>query len=125
MEITTATTDDRVTVRRIVDAAALSLAEVDLPTRLAAGEVLLATEADRVRGTLVARRRDGDTVIRAVAVRRRARGQGIGSALVETALRRWGPLTARCDQSIWPFWRANGATVVTVDGDRYQLRISG
>ena len=117
-----ATEPDRVAVRRLVDGAALSLAEVSLPTRLVAGDVLLATQRKHPQGTLVATRDPQETHIVAVAVRRRRRGHGIGSALVEEAATRWAPLRATCAAAVVAFWRANGFQLTGVDGDRHTLR---
>lgn len=118
-----AASDDRLVVRRLVDGAALSLAAVSLPERLAAGDVLLATRDRRPQGTLVATSRATGTHIVAVAVRRRVRGQGIGSALVTTAHNRWGTLTAVASEAVLPFWQANEFQVVAKTADRYQLRL--
>lgn len=123
--IDVATDADRVAVRRLVDGAVLSLGAVSLPERLAAGDVLLATQADRVHGTLIASPDGRTTRIVAVAVRRRRRGRGIGSALVEAATRRWGPLVAACRADVVGFWQANGFRVIETDGDRYTLRRDG
>lgn len=120
-----ATPTDRVVVRRLIDGAALSLAEVSLPERLAAGDVLLATRETRPQGTLVTTPRAESTHVVAIAVRRRVRDQGIGSTLVTTAARRWGTMTATATEDVLPFWRANDFEVTDKTGEYYQLRRGG
>jgi GNAT superfamily N-acetyltransferase len=63
----------------------------------------------------------------AVAVRRRRRGQGVGRALVETALERERRLTVAFDPGVRAFYDALGFTVVigneeTTDGRAWAVR---
>ncbi|QIO21559.1 GNAT family N-acetyltransferase [Haloarcula sp. JP-L23] len=75
------------------------------------GGPLAPADGERVLGALVL---DGDHVA-AVAVRRRRRGQGIGTALVEAAAERRQRLTAAFDADVKPFYEGLGFTVETVD----------
>ena len=68
----------------------------------------------------------GRVTVHALAVRRSARGRGVGRALVETLMRSLGPhrreLMTRVresDEDGRDLWRAMGARVVGVDRDRY------
>ena len=123
---------DRLAIRRLVDAAALSLADTCIPQQLAAGNVLVArahpsTEATAV-GTVVlsppARTPDdipqasGRHIV-AIAVRRRRRGRGIGRALIEAAGQQHGLLTARFRRAVRSFWDAIGFQIVPIESDRF------
>ena len=102
IDIRPATTDERAAVRNVIDGAALAVG--DLSDALAAGSVLVAVAEGRMLGALVL---DGHEIT-AIAVRRRRRGQGIGTALVEDALARRSELVAECDAGVAEFWRAVG-----------------
>ena len=65
---------------------------------------LVADEGGRVLGALVL---DGEEV-RAVAVRRSRRGQGIGTALIESAAIRRGRLVAEFRGEVRPFYESIG-----------------
>ncbi len=127
LDITVATPTDRLAVRRLIDAAALSLADVALPECLAAGTVLLARRRRPV-GTIVlttpARDRndtplDGGAHIVATAVGRAQRDRGVGTALVDAAADRWTPLTARYAPGVRPFWDSVGFGAIRTGDDRY------
>jgi GNAT superfamily N-acetyltransferase len=116
-----ATPDDRLGVRRVLDAAMLAVRE-DLPKRIDAGDVLVAerseskAEGDQpILGALVLVLREcgdagnPDTAhVNAVAVRRARRGRGVGSALVRTAAERHARLTAEFDPDVRPFYESLG-----------------
>ncbi|GAB3032584.1 GNAT family N-acetyltransferase [Natronobiforma cellulositropha] len=113
---------EALTARRILDAAVL---EVDgLTARLEAGDILVASEGerDRIRGVLVLEPLpDGTgTRLEAIAVRRRHRARGIGTALVDVALAREGRLTAEFDASVRPFYDALGFECERLESGRYR-----
>lgn len=128
-----ATPEDGLEIRRVLDAAVLEFAA--LKPRIAANDVLVATNADgQVRGAIVLEPEVsavvteglGTTVaddrgahVDAIAVRRRHRGRGIGSALVERALERERRLTAHFDEAVRPFYEALGFEIVSLHDDRY------
>jgi len=127
LDIAVATPADRLAVRRLIDAAALSLTDVALPERLAGGTVLLA-RCRRPVGVIVlttpARDRDGTPLdggahILAIAVRRARRDQGLGTELVTAAADRWTPLTARYDSAVRPFWTSVGFDAIPTEDGRY------
>ncbi|MFB6297329.1 MAG: GNAT family N-acetyltransferase [Salinirussus sp.] len=91
-------------VLNVLDAAALRVDADELKRRLDEGDVLVAATEGRVLGTLVL---DGNRIV-AVAVRRSRRGQGIGTALVETAADRHTRLVAEFDAGVRPFWESVG-----------------
>jgi GNAT superfamily N-acetyltransferase len=117
MAVRPATPDDLPAVATVLDAA--MLATDDLRERVAADDVLVALEDGRVLGALVvaprrsaprwARERGTDAHVVAVAVRRRRRGQGVGSALVAAVER--GRLTAAFDRELRPFYAGLGFDV--------------
>lgn len=141
-----ATPDDALGVRRVLDAAVLDVAALD--DRLAADEVLVGVDDGRVCGAIVVApggptdrsgsRRDADSTrsalcperwldaahVRAVAVRRRRRGRGIGSALVREAADRFGPLVADFGRELRPFYDPIADEVVATDDGRCWARIS-
>ncbi len=55
-----------------------------------------------------ARDDDQGSHVHAIAVRKRARGRGVGTALLEAALEREGALTANFDVGVRPFYRSLG-----------------
>lgn len=135
--------DDALDIRRVLDAAVLEFAALE--PRIAANDVLVARNADgRVRGAIVlepevsavvteglgtgasAGGLDGTNSpdesgahVDAIAVRRRHRGRGIGSTLVERALDREGRLTAHFDDGVRPFYEALGFEIVSLDDERF------
>jgi GNAT superfamily N-acetyltransferase len=124
MEVREATVEDLPAVATVLDAA--MLATDDLPAAVEAGRVLVAAADGRVLGAPVvrppasaptwARERGTEGHVEAVAVRRRRRGQGVGSALVETAVERVGRLTAEFDPDVEPFYGSLGFAVERVEG---------
>ncbi|WP_137284292.1 GNAT family N-acetyltransferase [Halorussus salinisoli] len=128
-----ATADDRLDVRRVLDAAMLRVRD-DLGERIDAGDVLVASEGGGVGddggtsddapilGALVLAPRERGGHVDAVAVRRARRGQGVGSALVRAATERHAPLTAEFDPSVRPFYESLGFEISRVEGDDDRLR---
>jgi GNAT superfamily N-acetyltransferase len=113
--------DDLVALMRVLDG---TLVEVDaerVRTRAAAGEVLRADDGGWVVGVLV---RDG-ALVRALAVRRDRRRQGVGRALVERAATETDRLVADCRPRIAGFYRACGFRVVEREGRAYGVRADG
>ena len=106
-----ATGDELPAVRNVLDGAALQIEHERLPAAVETGGVLVAVVDGRVLGALVL---DG-TEITAIAVRRRRRGQGIGTALVDAAAARCEALSATCDRRVAPFWRAAGFELTVLD----------
>ncbi|ARS89716.1 GNAT family N-acetyltransferase [Natrarchaeobaculum aegyptiacum] len=128
MFVRTATPDDTLEVRRIVDGAMLEPGPVE--DRIANGDVLVAGDrrgssvetppVERILGTAVLEPRDHGAHVDAVAVRRRHRGRGIGSALIEAALERKGRLTAHFDADVRPFYDALGFEIEPLGEGRYR-----
>jgi GNAT superfamily N-acetyltransferase len=120
-----ATSADLSAVLGVLDAAALET-NVDRVRRgIDRGDVLVAVadadaddpDSDRaVLGTLVL---DGQEIAN-VAVRRRRRDQGIGTALVEAAAARRERLVAEFDQSVRPFYESLGFAVEPAGDERYR-----
>jgi len=129
--VRTATPDDALEVRRILDAAMLEPGDVE--GRIDAGDVFVGGDrrggpvrdgdaTDRILGTVVLEplERESGAHVGAVGVRRRHRGRGIGSALIETALEREGRLTARFDDGVRPFYERLGFSIEPIDAQRYR-----
>jgi sulfur carrier protein ThiS/GNAT superfamily N-acetyltransferase len=109
--------DDHLDVMRILDGAMLDVDAAAVRARIDAGAVLVAT-VDGVVGALV---RDGDRVS-AVAIRRRWRDRGIGTALVEAAAADRSRLVAEFDPRVRPFYESVGFAVEAVEGTTDRLR---
>jgi GNAT superfamily N-acetyltransferase len=112
--IRAATVRDLPDVMNVLDGAVLEADAATVRDRIADDDVLVAVaeaDSDRVLGALVL---DGDH-IDAVAVRRRRRDQGIGTALVEAAIERRDRLTAAFDVDLRSFYEGLGFAVEPVD----------
>nr|WP_188877908.1 GNAT family N-acetyltransferase [Halarchaeum solikamskense] len=69
---------------------------------------------------------DGDRSgahVAAIAVRRRRRAQGIGTALIAAAAERWRPLSADFDADVRPFYEALGFEIAAIDEGRFRGRL--
>jgi GNAT superfamily N-acetyltransferase len=93
--------DDRGAALNILDAAMLQSDQAE------AGTLLVAVDDGSVVGALVL----VDDQVDAIAVRRRRRGQGIGSALVRAAHERHVRLVAVFDPKVRPFYESLGFTI--------------
>ena len=125
MIVRTARDDDRLDVVRILDAAMLEVG--DVTPRIDAGDVLVAVDDDRDRviGAIVLAPEPSGTYVSAVAVRRRRRDRGIGTALIERALEREGRLTARFDDRVRPFYESLEFSIERIDDRRYRGERAG
>lgn len=120
MEVRLADSNDLIGVMTVLDAAMLDATAQTVSRRIDADNVLVAVSQRRVLGALVAvPRRDGAHVEQ-VAVRRRRRDSGIGTALVEAAADRWGRLTADFDPHVRPFYEKLGFEIEPLRSDRYR-----
>jgi GNAT superfamily N-acetyltransferase len=119
IDVREATPDELAAVLGVLDGAALETDADRVRDRLDAGDVLVAASdssgvddaAETLVGALVL---DGEEVAN-VAVRRRRRGQGIGTALVEAAAARRDRLVAEFDSDVSPFYESLGFDVEAVD----------
>lgn len=108
MDTRTATTDDLLAVLTVLDGALLQVDLADLRRAVAGERVLVAVSSGgTVIGGLVL---DGDEIT-TIAVRRRRRDQGVGTALVAAAARRRCSLYAEFNERVVPFWRSVGFEV--------------
>ena len=121
MQVRAATADELPAVRSVIDGALLQADTDHLARALEAGDLLVAvSEAGTVLGALVL---DGSRIT-AVAVRRRRRDQGIGTALVTAAARERETLVAAFDGRVAPFWQSLGFGIERLDKpDRFQGRL--
>ncbi len=106
---------ERPAVANVLDGAALAVDHTRLAEIIDRGDVLVAVAGtgettDRIVGALVLEGRD----ITAVAVRRRRRDQGIGTALVEGAASRRATLLAEFETDVRPFWESVGFDVTAL-----------
>ncbi|MFB6308206.1 MAG: GNAT family N-acetyltransferase [Haloarculaceae archaeon] len=128
MHVRAATETETVDILNVLDGAALETDLVAVEAAIERGEALVAVDApdpadesnggERLLGALVL---DGDHVS-AIAVRRRRRGQGIGTALIERALDRRGRLTAAFDADLRPFYEKLG---FEIEADETADRLRG
>lgn len=118
LDLRSAQHDDALAVRSLLDAAVLAVEGID--DRIEAGDVLVATVDGRIVGVIVLEPRSDVTHISAIAVMRRRRARGIGTALVEAASQD-GPLTAEFDERVRPFYESLGFEIEPADeSSRYQ-----
>lgn len=121
--------DDALDVRRILDGSMLEPGDVE--ARIEAGDVLVAVAArpgfadgshddDRVIGAAVLEPDEGGAHLAAIAVRRRRRDRGVGTALVEAAVAREGRVTARFDADVVPFYESLGFEIEPIDDRRFE-----
>lgn len=122
LRVRPANPDDHLAVMTVLDGAMLEIDANTVERRIDAGTVLVAVQRDRVLGALVAIPRREGVHVEAIAVRRRRRDQGIGTALVEDALDRWGRLTAECDPDVRPFYEKLGFEIEDL-GERYRAEL--
>ncbi|QLG49783.1 GNAT family N-acetyltransferase [Natrinema halophilum] len=132
MYVRTATPDDALDVRRILDAAMLEPGNVE--DRIDGENVFVAgdhrggaissgaghDDGARILGTIVLEPLDtgSGAHVGAIGVRRRHRGRGLGRALIERALEREGQLTARFDDDVRPFYERLGFSIEPIDDRR-------
>lgn len=107
MHVREATAGDLPAVMNVLDGAVLDVT----PAAVREGTTLVAVEEERVLGALVL----SGAQIRAVAVRRARRGQGIGTALVAAAADRRERLVATFDPDVRAFYEALGFAVREAD----------
>jgi len=110
---------DHLGVMRVLDGANLELAGETAKRRIDAGTVVVADDDNRIVGALVAAPREDGAHVEAIAVRRRRRADGIGTALVEHAAGEWRPLTADFDPGVKPFYESLGFDIEE-RGERYR-----
>jgi len=108
--------DERVAVRRVIDAAMLEPG--DVAGAIERGDALVAVAEERVVGALVLDPREVGGHVAAVAVSRSRRGQGIGAALVAAAAERADRLTAEFDPDVRPFYESLGFAVESLESGR-------
>ncbi len=131
MRVRPATRDDLAAVMGVLDAAMLEVDAATVERWIDAGDegaVLVAVEDSRVLAACALDAheaahpdaRDGTAHVDAIAVRRRRRDQGVGSALVEAAADRWSRLTAEFDADLRPFYESLGFEVEPVGDGRYR-----
>ena len=123
VRIREATVPELPDVLNVVDGAMLDVDTGRLRSAIDRGAVLVAVagvdgdDTERIVGALVL---DGTEIV-AVAVRRRRRGQGIGTQLVEAASERRERLVANFDPRVDSFWSSLGFAIETLpDSDRFR-----
>jgi GNAT superfamily N-acetyltransferase len=101
----------------VLDGAMLDTDEAAVEERVDRGDVLVAVDDGRILGAGVLEP-DGGAHVRAIAVRPRRRGQGIGRAMLEAAAKRHGRLTADFGERVAGFYESLGFEIEP-DGERY------
>jgi len=122
MNVRAADVEDLPAVMTVFDGALLEADVDEVRAAIARGDVLVADEGGRILGACLL---DG-AEIRAIAVRRQRRGQGIGTMLVDAAAERRDRLVAEFDERVRPFWESLGFTIEPLGGsERYRGRYDG
>lgn len=122
MDVRTATQEDVVDISNVLDGALLDVEMTTLRSAIDDRSVLLAVTSEedtdeRVVGVVVL----VENEIVALAVRRRRRGQGIGTTLVQESAKSRDVLTAEFDERVRPFWGSLGFTITPIeDTDRFE-----
>jgi len=119
VSIRTGSAEDRLECLRVLDGAVLAVETETLEGRLENGDLLLATDDSRVVGVLaIDPETDSQETVRVtnVAVRRARQNQGIGTALIEAAVARWGAVIAGFHRSKRPFYRSLGFEIECSEG---------
>lgn len=123
-----ATVEELPDVLNVLDAAVLDVDSGRLQSAIDRDDVLVAVAGEdesgddtRVLGALVL---SGEEIT-AVAVRRRRRGQGIGTRLVEAAAERRERLAAEFDADVTPFWSSLGFDYRPLEGHAGRQRYRG
>lgn len=117
--VRTATAGEALDALRILEGALLDVDAAEVRTRVADDDVLVAEVDDRIVGAAVldSDRREDGAHIEAIAVTRRRRGCGIGTALVEAAADRHETLTAAFRPEVRTFWQARDFEIETAGSD--------
>lgn len=118
MEVRPARPAELPSVMGVLDGALLAVEAEAVEKCIYADRVLVAVEGDRVLGACVL----ADNEIDAIAVRRKRRGQGIGTRLVESATERVeGELLAAFDERVRPFYESLGFVIEpTTESSRFR-----
>lgn len=103
--------DELPAVMNVLDGAYLDVDAGVVRERIANGEVLVADEEGRILGAIVIEPQPTGAFVEAVAVRRRRRGDGLGTALVLAAGDRFGRLRAEFDADVRPFYERLGFAI--------------
>ena len=109
MRVRSARPAELAAVMNVLDGADLEIAAATVDRGIDAERVLVA-ETGTIVGALVAAPRSDGAHVEAIAVRPGRRGQGIGEALIDSAVDRWGRLTASFDPELAAFYEAVGFT---------------
>lgn len=114
--VRTATPEELPSIMTVIDGAFLAIDADTVRKRITERAVLVAVDASRILGVLVL----DDNHIEAIAVRRRRRGQGIGTALIEAASEREARLTAEFSPDVSPFYESLGFEIERTSDTRWR-----
>ncbi len=121
MIIREASEDDTVGVRSVLDGANLAVSDGAVAKAIRHESIFVAATPSAIIGAIVL---DGST-IEALAVRRKRRGRGIGSALVWAAAARQSTLHATFRRGLRPFYESVGFKVTeSLLSDRLRGQVS-
>lgn len=114
--VRTAAPEELPSVMSVIDGSFLAIDADTVRKRITERAVLVAVNASRILGVIVL----DDNHIEAIAVRRRRRGQKIGTALIETASEREERLTAEFSPDVSPFYESLGFEIERTDDTRWR-----
>lgn len=120
MNVRPATPAEYDDVTAILDGAVLETDPEMIREAVAADRALVAAVEGRVLGALVCHPAERGVRVDAVAVRPGRRGQGIGSALVATAVDRYERVTAAFDGGVRPFYESLGFDIERIADGRFR-----
>lgn len=98
----------------ILDAALLEVDRESIRRRAGSPSILVAVGGGSLSGAIVLE----GAHVEAIAVRRRERRRGIGTALIHAATAHRGQLTATCDERLRPFYASLGFALSSHPGGR-------
>lgn len=111
-----AASEELSSIMTVIDSALLATDAATVRTQIHTQDVLVAVADSSILGVVVL----DENHIDAIAVRRRQRGNGIGTALIEAASEHCGPLIANFRPSVSPFYESLGFEIERTSETRWQ-----
>ena len=123
MNLREADSEDLAGVMNVIDGGNLELAAETVEERIDAENVLVIEEDGPVLGAVVLEPLPNGAFVEGVAVRRRRRGHGLGTTLVQTAADRHGSLIADFDEDLRLFYQSLGFEIEPLGAGRFRGKL--